>query len=308
VRAQQTTMPVVGFLAGESPEANADLSAAFRKGLNEAGFIEGQNVAIEYRWANAQFDRLPGLAADLVRRQVAVIAATGNVPTVLAAKEATTTIPIVFNIGVDPIKAGLVNALNKPGGNITGVTSVNNQLGTKWVGLMHQLLPNATRFAVLADPRDPINVVDMITDVQRGAAALGLQVEVLYARTSNEIEASLASVVQKQAAGLIVTPTVLFLDQRAQIATLALHRGLPAMHPNRRFPEAGGLMSYGSNWTDTFRQAGIYCGRILKGAKPADLPVQQATRFEFVINLKSAKMLGLTIPPNLLALADEVIE
>jgi putative ABC transport system substrate-binding protein len=228
--------------------------------------------------------------------------------TVSAAREATTTIPIVFNIGVDPVKAGLVAALNKPGGNITGITSVNNQLATKWVGLMHELLPNATRFAVLVDPKDPMNAVDMIADMKRGAAALGLQVEVLYASTSSELEASVAGVVQKQAAGLMITPTNLFLDQLVQAATLALHDGVPAIYANRRFPEAGGLMSYGSNWTDTFRQAGIYCGRILKGAKPADLPVQQATRFDFIINLKTAKALGITIPPNLLAIADGVIE
>jgi putative tryptophan/tyrosine transport system substrate-binding protein len=307
-RAQQPAMPVVGFLAADSPDANADLATAFRKGLNETGFIEGQNVAIEYLWANLQFDRLPSLAADLVRRQVAVIAATGSVATVFAAKAATTTIPIVFNIGVDPVKAGLVAALNKPGGNITGITSVNNQLGTKWVGLMHELLPSATRFAVLADPKDPMNVEDVIADVQRAAAALGLQVAVLYASTSNELEMSLADFVQMQSAALMITPTALFLGQRAQIAALALRKGVPAIYANRRFPEAGGLMSYGSNWTDTFRQSGVYCGRILKGAKPADLPVQQGTRFDFVINMKTARALRLTIPPTLLALADEVIE
>ena len=307
-RAQPKQMPVVGFIAAESSDRNADLPAAFRRGLNEAGFIEGRDVAIEYRWANLQLDRLPSLAADLVRRQVAVIAATGSVATALAAKQATTTIPIVFNIGVDPVKEGLVAAFNKPGGNITGITSVNNQLGTKWVGLMHELLPNATRFAVLADPKDPMNVVAMITDMQRGAAALGLQLEVLYASTSRELETSIVDVKQKQAAALMITPSALFLDQRAQIATLASRDGVPAIYANRNFPAAGGLMSYGSNWTDTFRQSGIYCGRILRGEKPSDLPVMQAIKFELVINLKIAKALGLTIPETLLATADEVIE
>ena len=307
-QAQQKQMPVVGFIAAESSDRNADLPAAFRRGLNEAGFIEGRDVAIEYRWANLQLDRLPSLAIDLVRRQVAVIAATGSVATALAAKQATTTIPIVFNIGVDPVKEGLVAAFNKPGGNITGITSVNNQLGTKWVGLMHELLPNATRFAVLADPKDPMNVVAMITDMQRGAAALGLQLEVLYASTSRELETSIVDVKQKQAAALMITPSALFLDQRAQIATLASRDGVPAIYANRNFPAAGGLMSYGSNWTDTFRQSGIYCGRILRGEKPSDLPVMQAIKFELVINLKIAKALGLTIPETLLATADEVIQ
>jgi len=299
---------VVGFIAAESSDRNADLPAAFRRGLNEAGFIEGRDVAVEYRWANLQLDRLPSLAADLVRRQVAVIAATGSVTTALAVKQATTTIPIVFNIGVDPVKEGLVAAFNKPGGNITGITSVNNQLGTKWVGLMHELLPNAMRFAVLADPKDPMNVVAMITDMQRGAAALGLQLEVLYASTSSELETSIVDVTQKQAAALMITPSALFLDQRAQIATLASRDGVPAIYANRNFPAAGGLMSYGSNWTDTFRQSGIYCGRILRGEKPSDLPVMQATKFELVINLKIAKALGLTVPETLLATADEVIQ
>ena len=307
-RAQPKQMPVVGFIAAESSDRNADLPAAFRRGLNEAGFIEGRDVAIEYRWANLQLDRLPSLAADLVRRQVAVIAATGSVATALAAKQATTTIPIVFNIGVDPVKEGLVAAFNKPGGNITGITSVNNQLGTKWVGLMHELLPNAMRFAVLADPKDPMNVVAMITDMQRGAAALGLQLEVLYASTSSELQTSIADVTQKQAAALMITPSALFLDQRAQIATLASRDGVPAIYANRNFPAAGGLMSYGSNWTDTFRQSGIYCGRILRGEKPSNLPVMQPTQFELVINLKTAKALGITIPETMLATADEVIQ
>jgi putative ABC transport system substrate-binding protein len=295
-RAQQPAMPVVGFLNSASPDTYAPRVAAFRQGLEETGYIEGQNVAIEYRWASLQYERLPGLAADLVRRQVAVIAATGSVATVFAAKEATATIPIVFTIGVDPVEAGLVAALNKLGGNITGITSINNQLGTKWVGLMHELLPSATRFAVLVNPEDWMNVVDMIPVVQGAASALGLQLEVLHASTSSELETALAGVVQKQAVALMIIPGALFLDRRAQIATLALGVGVPAIYANRAFPEAGGLMSYGSNQVDVYRQAGIYCGRILKGEKPADLPVLQPTKFELVINLKTAKALGLEIP------------
>jgi putative tryptophan/tyrosine transport system substrate-binding protein len=307
-QAQQPTMPLVGFLCDSSPEANADLSAAFRKGVNEAGFIEGRNVAIEYRWAGGQLDRLPALAADLVRRQVAVIAAAGTTATVFAAKEATATIPIVFNVGFDPVKAGLVAALNKPGGNITGITTLNTQLGSKWVGLMHELLPSAKRFAVLINPEVRMNTVDLVTDVQAAAAAVGLQIEVVSASTSSELEMALPGVVQKQASALMIAPDAMFLDRRARLATLALRDGVPAIYVNRAFPEAGGLMSYGSDWTDTFRQAGVYVGRILKGERPADLPVQQQTKFDFVINLKTARALGLQIPDRLLALADEVIE
>jgi len=307
VRAQQPAMPVVGFLSHGSAESDSDHSQAFRKGLNEAGFTDGRNVAIEYRWANFQLGRLPSLAADLVRRQAAVIAATGNLGTVLAAKEAAATTPIVFNVGIDPVKAGLVAALNKPGGNITGITSVNTQLGSKHVGLMHELLPNATRLALLVGD-DLANVMDMITGAQEAAAALGLQIDMLYASTGGDIETALAGVVQKQASALIITPGNLFIQRRVQIAVLAVRDSVPAIYVNRVFPEAGGLMSYGSDWTDTFRQAGIYCGRILKGEKPADLPVLQQTKFHLVINLNTAKALRLQIPPTLLALADEVIE
>jgi putative tryptophan/tyrosine transport system substrate-binding protein len=252
--------------------------------------------------------RLPGLAADLVRRQAAVIAATGNLGVVLAAKEAAATTPIVFNVGIDPVKVGLVAALNKPGGNITGITSVNTQLGSKHVGLMHELLPNATRFALLVYREDPKNAMDMITDAQEAAAALGLQIDIVYASTGDEIETALAGVVQKQASALIITPGNLFIQRRVQIATLAVRDSVPAIYVNRVFPEAGGLMSYGSDWTDTFRQAGVYCGRILKGEKPADLPILQQTKFHLVINLNTAKALRLQIPSTLLALADEVIE
>ena len=304
--AQQPAMPVIGFV--NDSEATTDLATAFRNGLSEAGLVEGRNVAIEYRWANSQYDQVPRLVADLLRHQVAVIAATGSIETVVAAKEATATIPIVFTTGGDPVKAGLVAALNKPGGNITGITSTNLQLGAKWIGLMHDLLPNAMRFALLVNPRVRANTAGMATDIQGAAATIGLQVEVLYAETASELETALASAAQRRAGALMIAPDALFLDRRAQIAALALHHGLPAIYVNRAFPEAGGLMSYGTDWTDTFRQVGVYCGRILKGAKPTDLPVQQATKFHFVINLKTTKALGLTISDNLLTLADEVIE
>ena len=304
--AQQPAMPVIGFV--NDSEATTDLATAFRNGLSEAGLVEGRNVAIEYRWANSQYDQVPRLVADLLRHQVAVIAATGSIETVVAAKEATATIPIVFTTGGDPVKAGLVAALNKPGGNITGITSTNALLGAKWIGLMHDLLPNAMRFALLVNPRVRANTAGMATDIQGAAATIGLQVEVLYAETVSELETALASAAQRRAGALMIAPDALFLDRRAQIAALALHHGLPAIYVNRAFPEAGGLMSYGTDWTDTFRQVGVYCGRILKGAKPTDLPVQQATKFHFVINLKTTKALGLTISDNLLTLADEVIE
>jgi putative ABC transport system substrate-binding protein len=304
-RAQQPVMPVVGFLSDFAE--NADLATAFRNGLGEAGFVEGRNVAIEYRWADSQYDQVPRLVADLVRRQVAVIAVTGTLDTALAAKEATATIPIVFTTGNDPVKAGLVAALNKPGGNITGVTTMNAQLGSKWVGLMHDLLPKATRFVLLVNPGARTMSAEMVAETQDAATAIGLQIEVVYAGSSGELDTALAAA-QKRAGALMIVPDALFLDRCAHIAELALHHRLPAIFVNRAFPEAGGLMSYASDWTDTFRQVGVYCGRILNGAKPADLPVQLSTRFRFVINLKTAKALGLNISDNFLTLADEVIE
>jgi putative ABC transport system substrate-binding protein len=305
-RAQQPAMPVVGFL--NDGATSTDLATAFRNGLSEAGFVEGRDVRIEYRWANSQYDKLPSLVADLVRRQVAVIATTGPVEMALAAKQATATIPIVFTTGNDPVRVGLVAALNKPGGNITGVTTMNAELGSKWVGLLHDLLPRATRFALLVNPGTRANSTEMVANIQDAATAIGLQLEVVYAGTSGELEAALAGAAQRQAGALMIVGDSLFLDNRAEIADLALHHRLPAIYVNRAFPEAGGLMSYASDWTDTFRQVGVYCGRILKGAKPADLPVQQQTRFRLVINLKTAKALGLIISDNLITLADEVIE
>jgi putative ABC transport system substrate-binding protein len=303
VRAQQPAMPVIGFVGDFEP--TIDLAIAFRNGLSEADFVEGRNVAIEYRWANNQSDQVPSLVADLVHRQVAVIAATGAVETALAAKQATTTIPIVFTTGGDPVKAGLVAALNKPGGNITGVTTMNAELGSKWIGLMRDLLPRATLFALLVNPGARS---EMVAGTQDAATTIGLTVEVVYASTSGELETALARAAQRQAGALMIVPDALFLNRCAQIAALALRHGLPAIYVHRAFPEAGGLMSYASDYTDTFRQVGVYCGRILKGAKPADLPVQLATKFRFVINLKTAKALGLNISDNFLTLADEVIE
>jgi putative ABC transport system substrate-binding protein len=305
-RAQQPEMPVVGFLSDFAE--NADLATAFRNGLGEAGFVEGRNVAIEYRWADSQYDQVPRLVADLVRRQVAVIAVTGTLDTALAAKEATATIPIVFTTGNDPVKAGLLAALNKPGGNITGVTTMNAQLGSKWVGLMHDLLPKATRLVLLVNPGARTMSAEMVAETQDAATAIGLQIEVVYAGSSGELDTALAAAAQKRAGALMIVPDALFLDRCVHIAELALHHRLPAIYVNRAFPEAGGLMSYASDWTDTFRQVGVYCGRILNGAKPADLPVQLSTRFRFVINLKTAKALGLNISDNFLTLADEVIE
>jgi putative tryptophan/tyrosine transport system substrate-binding protein len=301
-------MPVIGFLYPGAPEPNTNLVAAFRKGLSETGYVEGQNVAVEYRWANNQLDRLPELAADLVRYPVAVIAALGNAVPPLAAKAATTTIPIVFAIGSDPIQAGLVSSLNHPGGNVTGINTMNSDLGTKWLGLLHDLLPGATRFAVLVNPKNPTTTEPMIKSVQAAASTIGRQVEVLYASSNSDIDTAFANLVQKRAEALLIGTDALFLEGRVQLATLALRHAVPAVYANRAFPEAGGLMSYGSSFEDIFCQAGVYTGRILKGEKPGDLPVVQATKFELVINLKTAKALGLTIPPGVLAIADTVIE
>jgi putative tryptophan/tyrosine transport system substrate-binding protein len=303
--AQQPAMPVVGYLDSGSPEGRASLVAAFRKGLSETGFVEGRNVAIEYRWAHDDFARLPELAADLVRRQVAVIAAVNSLPAPLAAKAATATIPIVFGMGGDPVQSGLVVSLNRPGGNITGLTSMSSELGAKRLGLLHALLPGAARFAVLVDPPRPRAEV-VIKDA---ASTIGRQIEFLYASTSGEIDAAFASLVQKRADALLTTPSAVFGVQRVQLTTLAARYAVPVMYHDRIYTEAGGLMSYGSSFADEYRQIGVYVGRILKGEKkPADLPVLQPTRFEFIINLKTARALGLDIPPNLLAISDEVIE
>jgi len=303
--AQQPGLPVVGFLHVGDPAADADLAAAFRNGLREAGYIEGQNVAIEYRWARDDKSRLLGFIDDLVNRRVAVIAATGDAATRVAA--ATRTIPIVFTIGFDPVQAGIVADLGRPGANITGITTLNALIGTKWLGLFHDLLPSATRFAVLINPnhRDEESIAE---NIRPAASTKGWQIETVEASTNDEIDAAFAGLVQQRAEALAIAPDALFRQRLVKLATLATRHAIPAIYPIPQFAEAGGLMSYGTNFVDIFRQAGVYVGRILKGAKPADLPVLQPTKFEFVINLSTAKALNLSFPPGLLAIADRVIE
>jgi len=301
--AQQPGMPVVGFLNNGKPELSANQVKALRAGLGETGYIEGQNVAIEYRWARNDLERLPELAIDLIRGRVAVIATNAN----MRAIAATTTIPIVFNIGIDPVQAGLVASLARPGGNVTGITTLNAELGAKWLGLFHDLLPNATRFAVLVNPND-LTQTPFAGNAKTVALAKGWQIEILEASTDGEIDTAFASIAQKRAEALLIAPGALFLERRLQLAALALRHVVPAVYAIPAFPEAGGLMSYGSDYIDTFRQVGVYVGRILKGERPSDLPVLQPTKFEFVINLTTAKVLGLSFPPGLLAIADRVIE
>jgi putative tryptophan/tyrosine transport system substrate-binding protein len=305
-RAQQPAMPVIGFLYEGLPQPIAHLVAAFREGLMETGYVEGQNVAIEFRWARNEIDRLPELAADLVRRRVAIIATPGSTPASLAAKAATTSIPIVFSMGGDPVQAGLVTSFNRPGGNITGISSMNRELSSKRLGLLHELVPKAERFAVLVINTSFAEL--LIEDAQAGAATIGRQIEVFYASTNSDIAAAFASIVQKRIEALVLTPGALFNNNRVQLATLAARHVLPTIYSSREFSEAGGLMSYGPSITEEFRQTGIYSGRVLKGEKPADLPVMRATKFEFIINLQTARALSLDIPPTLLAHADEVIE
>jgi putative ABC transport system substrate-binding protein len=307
VGAQQPAMPVIGFFHSASPETRRDQVVAFRQGLKDAGFVEGENVAIEYRWAGDQYDRLPDLAADLVRRRVAVIAATGNIATALAAKARTTTIPIVFMNSGDPVQAGLVASLNRPGGNITGVSNMAVELGAKQLGLLHELVPGDALIAVLVNPNSPITE-SFIADLRLAASAIGRQIEILTATTNREIDAAFAGLTQKQIRALVVGLDTLFLSRRVQLITLTTRHAVPTMHPFREDVEAGGLMSYGPSNLDQYRHAGVYTGRILKGEKPAETPVQRPTKFEFVINLQTAKVIGIEIPPTLLARADEVIE
>ena len=304
-RAQQPAMPVVGFLNSGHPDADADLAAAFRNGLGEAGYIEGQNVAIEYRWARNDVAKLPGLIDDLVRRRVAVIAAMGN--PALRAAVGNAKLPIVFAIGFDPVEAGIVASLARPGANITGITSLNQLIGTKWLGLFHDLLPSATRFAVLINPEER-NDEFIVEKIKPVAAANGWQIDTLAAVTTGDIDAAFTRLEQQRAEALMIAPGALFRQRLVKLATLAARHAIPAIYPLPQFAEVGGLMSYGTNWVDVIRQGGGYVGRILKGAKPADLPVLQPTKFEFVINLSTAKALDLTIPPGLLAIVDRVIE
>jgi ABC-type uncharacterized transport system substrate-binding protein len=305
-RAQQQAMPVIGFLSGSWPVDRARYLTAFRQGLREAGYVERQNVAIEYRWAQDQADRLPDLAADLIRRQVTVIAAH-DTPSSIVAKAAATTIPIVFASGGDPVKLGLVASLNRPGGNVTGVTFVTAELGAKQLGLLHELQPGAVRVGVLVDPNFA-PTQSFVSDVQAAALSIGKQIEVLEAGTGRDIDTAFARLAQKPIDTLLVGPGPLHDNRRVQLATLAAYHRVPAIYPQREAAEAGGLMSYGTNLGDAYRQAGVYTGRILKGEKPADLPVMQSIKFEFVINLNTARAFGLSFPPGLLAIADEVIE
>ena len=305
-RAQQPTMPVIGFLSISSLADRVRYLTAFRQGVREAGYIEGQNVAIEYRWAQDQSDRLPDLAADLVRRQVTVIAAHETTSAIVA-KAATTTIPIVFASGGDPVKLGLVASLNRPGSNVTGVSFVSAALGGKYLGLLHELQPGAVRLGALVDPNYP-GTEPFVSDVQAAASSVRKQIEVLEARTGRDIDTVFASLAQKPIDALVVGPAPLFNNRRVQLVTLATYHRVPAIYAWREAVEAGGLMSYGASLADAYRQAGVYIGRVLKGEKPADLPVMQSIKFEFVINLNTAKAFGLSFPPGLLAIADEVIE
>ena len=305
VRAEQAAMPVIGFLDAASAAGRTDVMPAFRQGLAEAGYVEGQNVAIEYRWAEGHFDRLPEMATDLVRRRVSVIATPGTTAAALAAKAATTTTPIVFGVGTNPVELGLVTSLNRPGGNATGVNFIINELTAKRVQLLRELVPTAKRMAMLTNPTDPINEWTL-RDIE--AAATGLQVLAFEAATGREIDAAFESMAREKVDALFVAGGAFYSARRLQLAVLAASYRVPAIYSQRAFVEAGGLMSYGPNFAHIWRQVGLYAARILKGAKPADLPVQQPTKFELVINLNTARALRLDVPPTLLARADEVIE
>jgi putative ABC transport system substrate-binding protein len=307
-RAQQPAMPVIGFLSSASPDLYSDRLRTFRQGLKEAGYVEGQNVEIDYRWAEGHNDRLPELAAQLVHRQVTVIAAAGGTPSALAAKAATATIPIVFAVAVDPVEVGLVSSLNRPGGNLTGVTNLNAEVGPKRLELLHELLPRVTIIAVLVDPTSPTLTEAFSRDLQAAARALGVQLHVLHASSERDLDTVLATSVQLGAGALIIGPGAFFAARSEQLAALTIRHALPTIFQYRPFVAAGGLLSYGSDEAEYYRLVGIYAGRILKGEKPADLPVQQATKVELLINLKTANALGLTVPLPLLARAAEVIE
>jgi putative ABC transport system substrate-binding protein len=306
--AQQPAIPVVGFINGSSPDASASFAAAFRKGRNETGYVEGQNVTVEYHWLEGQYDRLPALMADLVRRQVAVIATPGNTPAALAAKTATATIPIVFGVGEDPVKLGLVASLARPASNATGINFFVQEVVAKRLRLLHELVPKAVRIAVLVNPANASTADSTLQGTKEAAHIIGLKIQILNASTIDEIDAAFASLARERPDALFVAPDGFFVSRRGQFATLAARDKIPATYTNREMVAAGGLMSYGTDNADMFRQVGVYTGSILKGAKPADLPVLQSTKFEFVINLQTARALGIEIPPGVLSIADEVIE
>ena len=306
-RAQQPAIPVIGFLTGGTPAGYAPYAAAFRQGLKEAGYIEGQNVAIEYRWAEGQNDRLPALAGDLVGRPAALIAA-GGVQAALAAKAATTTIPIVFEGGADPVELGLVTSLNQPGGNITGVSNFSTVLVAKQIELLRETVPNSAVISVLVNPTSPSLTQFTARDAQAAGRSLGTQINILNASTKDQIDTAFASFARERPDALLIGSDSFFFSRRVQLATLAARHAIPSICPYREFPAAGGLMSYGADVVDAYRLTGVYTGKILKGAQPAELPVVQPAKFELVINLTTAKALGLTIPPTLLARATEVIE
>jgi putative ABC transport system substrate-binding protein len=306
-RAQQPPMPVIGFISGGASDTFGYLVSAFRQGLSDTGYVEGRNVAIEFRWAEGQYDRLPSLLADLVQRRVSVLAAT-TTPGALVAKAATTLIPIVFATDGDPVRLGLVASLNRPGGNVTGVTQLNVEVGPKRVELAHEMIPSARTIALLVNPANPLTQ-PVLNDSQAAARALGLQLHMLEARNEGDFEGAFKAVAELHAGALVIASAdPLFGSRAEQLGAMALHHHLPAIHQFRRFAAAGGLASYGGSFLDSYRQVGIYTGRILKGEKPVDLPVQQSTKLELIVNLKAAKALGINLPATVLARADEVIE
>ena len=306
-RAQQAAMPVIGYLYGGTSEGSTYLVGAFRKGLSEMGYLEGKNVTIEYRFAQGDSDRIPALAADLVRRPVALIATPLSTPSALAAKAATTKIPIIFATASDPVQIGLVASLNRPGGNATGISNINVELMPKRLELLHELLPRAVRFGVLVNPDSPM-AESIFTEVRVAAAAIDRQIELFTARSNREIDTAFANLVQKGIDALLVGPDALTDNRRVQLAMLAMYHRMPTIYAIRQFVEAGGLMSYGTSDADLVRQVGIYAGRVLKGERPDELPVMRPAKFEFVINVQTARTLGITVPPTLLAIADEAIE
>jgi putative tryptophan/tyrosine transport system substrate-binding protein len=307
-RAQQSAMPIVGLVSPRSPEDSARLGAAFRKALNETGYIEGQNVMVEQHWLEGKYDRLPALMADFVHRRVAVIATPAFTAAAPVAKAATTTIPIVFGVAEDPVKLGLVTSLARPGSNATGINFLTSEVGAKRLGLLHDLVPKAVRIAVLINPANASSAETTLQEIPVAARAFGLQIAVLNASTSREIEAAFAAMVRDRIDALFVGPDGFFVRRRVQFATLAAHHRIPAAYALREAVEVGGLMSYGTDILDVYRQVGVYTGQILKGAKPADLPVVQSTKFEFVINMQTARLLGTEVPNSIQLLGDEVIE